>query len=241
MIKQKLSQILLTVGLIPPIILFTDAVQPYIKDMYHSAYIYTNFNHIVEQQEDKFHIHHSNRPSIKFKYSNSYSPAIIDYKKNEISIHLNQLRRLDPTQSIDDILAHEMGHSYMYEICKNINNEDIIINHPDYGIRITKGLIKEGIGEYYKLNHPFIESFDSLLTSDEFPITIEEWKSMSRRNFGARQFFIYTGGYALVKPIIDEFGTKGIELLVANPPTIKDLENLKKYQINILERLRKTI
>ena len=47
----------------------------------------------------------------------------------------------------------------------------------------------------------------------------------------------YEIGFSLVKPILDRNIDKGIECLITNPPTSKDLEDIMAYQQKILGML----
>lgn len=198
---------------------------------------------IMNQQEKRFGISYDHKPKLEFKVPNELSEIFAYYTKEDDTIHLNSESLSYDGDSIIDsyvnllelnvmnyrpVLEHELGHFYydQYLEKQGITEKDILDLGSDViGIK----LISEGIAGYFERAHSK-EKWEDDFTDDEWPKDINNFEVRTNR-------VIYSGGYHLVKPIIDKYGLEGMNYLILNPPKRKDLNNLPSYQENILHLL----
>ena len=88
-------------------------------------------------------------------------------------------------------------------------------------------MINEGIAKYVE---------NKMNGEDNDPFPFEEWPTEIK---GFSNRVIYEGGYALVRPIIDKHGEKGIQFLLFNHLTPKELYTPEEYQEKILTDIAK--
>ncbi len=93
-------------------------------------------------------------------------------------------------------------------------------------------IVNEGIAEYFESNGTTVDLF----TDIDWPSGITDLNKMHRIDlrYGSGN---HAGGYHLVRPIIQEYGVKGIEYLIANPPQVLDFRDIPHYQTEALEAL----
>src|SRR3989344_899452 len=92
---------------------------------------------------------------------------------------------------------------------------------------IANQLINEGIATYIETKTNDMEK--KVISFNQWPLTVEQFSD----------YEIYHGGDALRKPIIDQYGEKGIQFLLFNIPTSKEVFTPKEYQKRVLNDLAK--
>jgi hypothetical protein len=124
------------------------------------------------------------------------------------------LPRLFPSiEKTKQVVEHELGHFYVDNLIKKLGKTEI--NYIGFK-KISKEIIGEGIAEY-------------------FARVMNDKKNFPNETVDSNNF--YSESFYLVKPIIDKYGEKGIEYLLFNLPTIKELNLPREYQERILKKL----
>lgn len=241
---SKLEKILkVFVYIITPFVYMNAPLIP-IKNPNIKFYIEKNLNEIIKEQEEVLNIKHFGVPTIvvkpeDFEHNNIFSGVRLGYYSNdtiyinstlEITVPNSKLNNIlgdifffGHTSNIKEILDHELGHYYVDKLKENLNiNKELDTNL----IKIGMKLISEGIAEYFK---------NKIYKKDLKKYNLV--KSVDDMKYGE----FYNCGYHLVKPVIDRHGKKGIEYLIANPPTNEDLEQLLQYQNRTLENLEQNV
>lgn len=136
-------------------------------------------------------------------------------------------------------LDHELGHWYPDMLSRYLGNGSwpkpkgkISNKEKNTSEMIVQDILSEGIATYFEM---------TLNNTSQNEFSDKNWPS----NFefepggGLHRMLAYSGGHYLVKPIIDNYGEKGIAHLILNPPVIKnmDFRPLIDYKANILEQL----
>ena len=202
----------------------------------------SNLDKIMKQQEDRLGISYDHIPKMKFKVPDDSSWVFAYYTSEDDTIHFNSESLSYEGDSFVDsyinwlelyvkdyriVLEHELGHFYYDQFLeKQVITKEEILNKKDdiNGIR----LISEGIAEY----------FERTYSGEEDNFIDDEWPNDINNLEGEETIrVIYSGGYHLVKPIIDKYGLNGIHHLIINPPKMKDLPDLPSYQQKILQFL----
>jgi hypothetical protein len=135
---------------------------------------------------------------------------------------------LGKTHIIEQVLAHELGHSVIYAYLKEYGLPSLPESDNDPTIPNLK-VVHEGIAEYFRYRtaaHLGIQNHKE--SNDEYDLCSGH---VSTATF-------YIGGFLAVKPVIDQFGKHGMMHLLKNPPTDGELEHLNHYQQRILGALR---
>lgn len=224
------------------------------KDDEIQEYVEQNLESIIKNQEEKLAIHYPNHPKIEYRLPTEWRLSGADgilglYKPEKNTIYLNSglLTRLVPdfgdivalfftNGRMDDAIStvnHELGHYYCDSLAEAVGFGD----WPQFDSEMNSGeimgtrLIAEGIAEYIKkkamgeTNDPFQDS--------EWPKDPDYFYGGGLGNI----YLIYSGGYHLVKPIIDQYGKEGMLYLMVFHPQEKDLTDLPKYQQKIMEQI----
>ena len=218
------------------------------KDPDIEAYVQKNLEQIIEQQEKKIGITYpTERPQIEYTFQEEdISIGVVglyDYAKDTIYLpsgilttpkwdfgdFIATVGTFNRTAGVKRTLDHELAHFYCDKIRekalgKNYHHK-IFLFIPEEAI--ANLLINEGIAEYVK---------NKMNGEEEKAISLERWP-LSVEQFS--NYEIYQGGYAVVKPIIDQYGEKGIQFLLFNIPTPKEIFTPKEYQQRILKDLAK--
>ncbi len=222
----------------------------YRKDPDIQAYVEKNLEHIIKKQEEKIGITYpAERPRIEYAFPEEYIfPGIFGFyndkedtlylpsglltnPKLDFSDYLTIIATFNHTANIKRVLDHELVHFYCDKLKEQVwkkynlfpksrllfSNEEIIADK----------LINEGIAEYVE---------NTMNGEEEKPFSFEKWP-LETAQFSNRG--IYRGGYAIVKPIIDKYNKKGIQFLLFNPPTSKEIFTPKEYQERILVDIAK--
>ena len=194
---------------------------------------------IMKEQEARFGIRYSGIPVIKFEtpawessgmvYGGSYdSPTNTMYFPSGFSCYLDDMG-FNACPADETTVAHELGHFYTDTLSERLGKGDWpdwepgnIVSPREVGI----SLISEGIAEYFK------REWNS--GGDLFKDSM--WPTECCDKFGS-YIVKYQGGYHLVKPIVDKYGTRGIEWLMFHPPQEADLLHLPEYRQRVLEVL----
>lgn len=218
------------------------------KDPDIEVYVQENLEQIIEEQEKKLGITYpKERPTIKYTLPENYTfGGIVGlYKGVEDTIYLPSGLLVKPEFDWSDFIAtiatfnntveakrvldHELAHFYCDKMKekaweKNHHLLQIYLFFPEE--IIANRLINEGIARYV----------ENRMNGEEESFSLDNWPSKVE-NFTRET--IYQGGYTIVKPIIDRYGEKGIQFLLFNPPTSKELFTPQQYQERILRDIAK--
>jgi hypothetical protein len=204
------------------------SIQPYVE---------RNLVKAMKAQEKKLGIKHFGMPKIKYGLSEG------DIKDNNLGLYFRDKNTIElrlcsmvtpegtvgdgivglfnpgDTNDVKPVLDHELGHFYADKLNESLGGGD----WPDYSgksdaEKVCLKLVSEGIAEY----------FERSISGEKDNFEDSEWPKKIDDFWGTR--VLYSGGYHLVKPIIDAYGKEGIEYLMKNPPTVGDLKDLPKYQ-----------
>lgn len=213
------------------------------------VYIQENLEQIIEEQEEVLGITYpAERPTIKYVLPEEhlFRGIIGLYNDRTDTIYLASGLLTKPSWDFTDFIAtiatfnstedgkrvvdHELAHFYCDKIKEQVFGDKHSISDFHYLLskeeRVSQRLINEGIARYV----------ENRMNGEEDPFPFEEWpteiKSFSNE-------VIYDGGCALVKPVIDQYGEKGIVFLLFNPPTPKELFTPQQYQERILKDIAK--
>ena len=209
-------------------------------------YVEKNLAEIVRSQEEKLGIKHFRLPMVKFENQGIFENSLLlgSYNSGEDTIYLNPIFSVTPELNatnlllkflsfgvvfnVKEILDHELGHFYIdkkyesmgtsnwYKLDGYINLEKII------SIKI----ISEGISEYFER-----EINGKKDSPDDFKLP------ENLLDFAYNETLVYNAGYNLVKPVIDKYGERGIEVLIKNLPNAGELISPQKYQERIFKEL----
>jgi hypothetical protein len=130
---------------------------------------------------------------------------------------------------IHHYIKHEAGHAFYFDLGKILEAKylfDVDYKNSSILYNIQHSLVEEGVAEYIAYKGKLTESAKKLDDSS-FKEMIES----------KNDFYLYDLGFILVKPILDKDFHKGIEELIKNPLSEKDLKDLLKYQEKILNKL----
>lgn len=181
-----------------------------------------NLERIIKEQEEKLGIKHFGVPEVMYlPYLPEGLLGIYNEKLNTIFIAINQ-------HNMEETLDHELGHYYADGLHESLDLGNWPIFPGGKNDNIGVKLISEGIAEYFsrKLNN----REDNFKDSD-WPDNFDDFWT---------QRVIYSGGYHLVRPIIEEHGTNAIKYLILNTPGTNDLTNLPEYQKKCLKELEES-
>ncbi len=203
-------------------------------------FVMNNLESIIEAQENKLGIDHKGSPRIIFGYPDGYTahdgsgfyhdPTDTIYlpkglaitPESNLSNKLAEILSFGRAYDILDILDHELGHFYIDKIkeSKSENKWDVPVT---YDQKQARSVVCEGVAEYFKITLNNIET------------NLSENYSMPTDCFELTTFDIYVGGYHLVKPIIDLYGSAAIHYFIDNPPnSVKDLKLYQNKALNAL-------
>ncbi len=218
-------------------------------------FIQKNLDSLMLNQEKILGIKHFSKPNLKFELSKDdsvdvlrlnefmYAGEYLDYN-DTIGLSLghsflpfplgitsdNNFKNLTGIISslgfnfdVENTLYHELGHFYYDKLNESLGNGRYVhTNGKYYGTR----LMQEGIAGYFENK---INDEEDLFEDSDWPKDIKD--------FGDYEF--YSGGYHLVKPIIEKFNKKGIEYLILNVPSDEELKDVPKYQKRVIKILSK--
>jgi len=185
-------------------------------------YFGSDLKKVISEQENILGIKHFGEPKLSLGFSltadASYYPQ-------------TDLIKINNSVLLKRFIAHELGHFYADKVSEGLGRGDWPIfkgkivdgeyGKDDMGLK----LIAEGIATY----------FESRTEGDGLTGDLEHKNFSNYNSIGIGKY--YNVGNNLVKPILDKDVRKGVELLVANPPTSADLEDLVGYKKRMLERM----
>lgn len=219
------------------------------KDPDVEKYANENLERLIRNQEKKIGITYSlERPEIEYvfpeKYVFSGSAGIYDDTKNIIYLPSGLLTTpgwnpgdlmvaiatFNHTKETKRVLDHELAHFF----CDSLQEQVFGKPYPPWEFRhllsreelLADKLINEGIARYV----------ENAMNGEEEPCSFQEWPS-TIKDFSNST--IYQGGCAIVKPIIEQYGEKGIRYLLFNLPDPKEIFLPQEYQERILAILAK--
>jgi hypothetical protein len=135
------------------------------------------------------------------------------------------------TKRIHYYIKHEAAHAFYCKLGEKIRGRDFFKIESDNLSKledIQSSLVEEGVAEYM--------AYKGELTKPARMLTDKDFK---KRIKDEDDVWIYHLGFFLVKPILDINFEKGIEELIKNPLTKKDLYNLPKYREKRIENILK--
>ncbi len=187
------------------------------KELERKGHLGIYLEQLIEAQERKLKMKHLGRPRI-----------IIDMCGH--GIHRNgriYIKYLD-----EELIYHELGHFYLFKLHSRIG---LAYPEVDENKKITEwwgarnSLLSEGIATYFEKG---INGRADDFNDSEYPEAIEDFLT-NRLDFLLRLY--YSGGYHLVKPILDGFGIEeGCKRLLLNPPKKEELTKLPEYRKRVL-------
>jgi hypothetical protein len=134
------------------------------------------------------------------------------------------------TNRIHHSIKHEAGHAYYYQLGKELGEESLFKTKREDNTPILydiqHNLVEEGVADYISYKGE-LTKVARRLSDKDFTEMIEKENIIS----------LYALGFILVKPILDKNFKKGIEELIKNPLTRKDLNDLPGYREKILKKL----
>lgn len=219
------------------------------KDPEIEEYVQKNIEQIIKEQESKLGMTYpKERPAIYYTLPEQYrfggivglyypekdtirlASGILIKPERDFSDVIATIATFNKTESAKRTVDHELAHFY----CDKLK-EKAFRNYSIFELyflllpeeRMGQRLIDEGIAKYVE---------NRMNGEIEEPLSFQDWPS-DILQFTNKE--IYRGGYTIVKPIIDQYGEKGIQFLLFNPPTPKELFAPKKYQERILVSIAK--
>ncbi|MEK6909638.1 MAG: hypothetical protein AABW61_01015 [Candidatus Aenigmatarchaeota archaeon] len=157
---------------------------------------------------------------------------------------LNKLT-LGQERELRQSLHHDLSHAYLEQRRRAMEKDGKHAPKIKSGSKITPvgmgsafafKLLEEGIATYIeRLMSDDDRSFNSLDAKDYLDeiaraAKITDWSNVNLT-------YAYGPGFQLVKPIIDRYGSRGIDFLLLNPPKVNNLSNLKQYQSEVMDAL----
>ncbi|MDO8510974.1 MAG: hypothetical protein Q7S55_02310 [Nanoarchaeota archaeon] len=211
------------------------------KDPDIEVYVQENLEQIIQEQEKTLGITYpTDRPTIYYTLPEEYKIVgmLGLYRGGEDSMYLPSGILTNPESDFSDFMAtiatfnntynvkrsvdHELAHFYCDKVKELVfQNRSPHFYFTDEEL-VSQLLVNEGIAEYVE---------NKMNGEDEKPFSFQDWPS-NLSQFRNKE--IYQGGYAIVKPIIDQHGEKGIQFLLFNPPTLYELFTPEKYQERML-------
>lgn len=143
---------------------------------------------------------------------------------------------------VREMMDHELGHALADQLSRSLGFGPWPISYTarkkfDFYELLGIGLLVEGVGEFFgRTSFPRF-SLDISVLPDTL-IDLSWW-------FFHKDFYIYEGGYALVSPILEEFGRAGLIYIMTHPLRIEEglvqraVENYVSRAFNVLEKTRK--
>lgn len=203
------------------------------------SYVDQNLEKIIRKQEETLGIiYPKERPAIHYYIPSENVIVRGNYDQKTNEIFLLSDRYEDPEWNFSiarDTLHHELAHYYMDKLSEEIANAD----YPQYGENTSLAemlsikLISEGTATYIERK---MNGQKDTFTDHDWPKTMQGFVLHQYIPYPKNEI-IYDGGFHLVKPIIDQYGKKGIKYLMFNPPKEGEMLNLPLYQQRILEEL----
>ena len=192
-------------------------------------YVESHLVAIIKDQEDKLGIQHFGIPRIVYEKQILLYDGSVGFKEDRIfgiykaktdEIHLSSSYLVTPDTNLINIIATTVFDPEL------ANVEEILA---------------------HELGHFYIDKFNESLGRGSWSNREDGNKAVSE---GISEYFrkvLNNGGdggvrlsydmeFNLVKPIIDKYGKRGIDYLIANPPNVKEESSLE-YQNRVLEAL----
>ena len=199
-------------------------------------YVETNLTTLIREQEKKLGIHYPEQLPIIYYHlpeDKKLTLGLYDPETNKIFLQNEQYKFDWDAEDVYNTLNHELGHYYLDRLSEKLTNND----WPEYTNmtaleKMSVKIVSEGIATY----------FERKMNGNEDTFTDEKWPRalggfFSSWDLTPKNEIVYDGGYHLVKPIIDQYGEKGIQYLMFNPPKLSEMYSLPLYQQRIIEEL----
>ncbi len=220
------------------------------KDQDIEKYVQENIEQLILKQEQEIGINYpSERPKIEYTFPEKYiERGVIGlYNDQEDTLYLPsglltqpqwdfndfvaKVATFNRTMNVKRVLNHELTHFYCDKLKERVWGKYYLFAHSyrflsDEEI-IADKIINEGIAEY--IENKVDDEEKKPFNFQEWPLEVEEFSNHE----------IYQGGYAIVKPIIDKYKEKGIQFLLFNPPSEKELFTPQEYQQRVLADIAK--
>lgn len=173
---------------------------------------------LIANQEDRLSIKYARRPKIVVTMRVHNKPP---YHNGRIILQYWN----------EEYLYHELGHFYLDILCGKMGI-DLVTNNKEITEwwEARNKLIHEGIASYFEreMANKDRDDFDDC----SYPKDI---RSFLQNDFLFLRNLYYSGGYHLIKPILDKFGTEeGIKRIVAHLPRKQEMIRLPDYRESIL-------
>lgn len=167
-----------------------------------------------------------------------YSNLLISPDNNLENLIIQIIRR-KKVSIVDQTLTHEMGHHLTNAISELFGHgtlpylEEPTWENPNIPseANLSKKLVYEGIAVYFE--RALTHQQDNFKDAD-WPKSLFDYRYLTE---GEHNYIFYSGGYHLVKPIIDRYKEYGIINLIRELPSVEELIKPTRYQERILKDL----
>lgn len=215
-------------------------IQPYVEN---------HLTEIIHEQEEKLGIQHYGVPKIEYETKHlpkglegnlvfgSYSPSnntiylpfdLAVTPETNLQNILFTILNFFGTHDVRRTLNHELGHFYLDQLSEVLEVKDFLTYTEDKDDNLRKKLISEGVAGYFERKMSGSSFLDCRFEDSDWPRRLEHFWTHR---------VIFEGGLSLVTPIIDKFGRRGIEYLILNPPSLKDLGDMPGYLNRVMQTL----
>ncbi len=210
-------------------------------------YVQENIEEIISAQEAEMGIKYNGRPNFRYRLPESmmysldgFSGGVLGwYSQDEDTVYLRSGVLTTPNGGINDFLAelftwgrtsetkpvldHELVHYYTDKRGRELTGEDWI---PPAEILQLWATDEDG--------QAFLTVVEGIAVYIEQRINCRQDSSL-QSNLSER----YQNGFFFVKPIIDPFGSRGIDYLIVNTPLARDIASPNAYYTKAFSKLSK--
>ncbi len=228
------------------------------KDSDIEEYVVDNLEEMISEQERVLGVQFKKKPAIEFRFpwedrlDGTAMNALGSYNSGNNTIYLNSGLLSLPTPDDGDILAynlteghvksvvetllHELGHYYCDLAAEeaNIGNWPNFLSGMDQRDAIGMRLVSEGIAEYFE--RKMADNTCDHFSDRSWPQNIDGFFVEDDINKNV----IYNGGFHLVKPIMEKYGSKAVLPLMILYPKGEEVLHLPEYQqvmLAVMEKL----
>ena len=198
-----------------------------IAENYDKTIIEKDLDELIEKQEKILKIKHFGKPEIFQMPPILRFSSAASYVAEEDRIYFRIYHKM--------ILAHELGHFYPDKLNESFGkgNWPIYEKFPSEFAEGEKGkkMISEGVANYFG-----VRTFGDTSYGKKLELKYEDFE-IYRDSLGINAF--YDVGYLLVKPVLDKNVRKGVEYLMENTPSDKELKDIFVYRERILRGFEK--
>ncbi|MBI4152874.1 hypothetical protein HY495_04135 [Candidatus Woesearchaeota archaeon] len=198
-------------------------------------YVEKHVDDLIEEQEDGLGIQYPGRPTFHYRLPEQ-NMSILDgfgegqvgwYNQDEDAIYLRSGIMRTPEGGIDELLVHISTWGKTVE-AKTVLSHELVHYYTDK--RGQELLGKDWVPSDEELNNHLrnkAEVMAFLAICEGIAVYVQR-KVHPDSNFSEKGRK-YEVGFDFVKPIINQFGSKGIDYLIVNTPTAEELQSPETY------------